>query len=160
MEIRPMDRCEGREVARLRVRMLEELGGEDPGPLLDATGAFLDRRLDSGRHFTSVAEDEGRLVGIASLEGFESLPGVPPVGTTRLGRELSPGGLPEVQAHSHDFLVLAYVERSEASPCCERGSWPPEDRSMSASRRHVPLHQEADRTRYFWPSLLSKKCKT
>jgi AraC family transcriptional activator of pobA len=46
---------------------------------------------------------------------YEVVPGVPPVGTTRLGRELSPGGLPEVQAHSHDFLVLAYVERGRGS---------------------------------------------
>src|SRR5215203_4642864 len=33
----------------------------------------------------------------------------------RLGRELSPGGLPDVHSHSHDFLVLAYFERGGGS---------------------------------------------
>lgn len=77
MGVRPMDRREAREVARLRVRMLEELdemGGEDPRALLAATEAFLERRVGSGAHFTSVAEEGGRLVGIASLEVFERLP--------------------------------------------------------------------------------------
>jgi GNAT superfamily N-acetyltransferase len=72
-----MGRREAREVARLRVRMLEELGemgGEDPRTLVGATEAFLQRRIGSGGHFTSVAEEEGRLVGIASLEVFERLP--------------------------------------------------------------------------------------
>jgi AraC family transcriptional regulator, transcriptional activator of pobA len=35
---------------------------------------------------------------------YEAVPGVPSVSATRLGRELSPGGLPH--AHSHRFLVL------------------------------------------------------
>jgi GNAT superfamily N-acetyltransferase len=74
MEMRPMDFNEVRKVARLRVRILEELGGEDPRPLLEATEDFLTRRLGSGGHFTSVAEEEGRMVGIASLEVFERLP--------------------------------------------------------------------------------------
>ena len=77
MEIRPMDPREAREVACLRVRMLEELdkmGGEDPRVLAGAIEAFLGRRLGSGGHFTSVAEGAGRLVGIASLEVFERLP--------------------------------------------------------------------------------------
>jgi GNAT superfamily N-acetyltransferase len=72
-----MGRREAREVARLRVRMLEELGemgGEDPRTLVGATEAFLQRRIGSGGHFTSVDEEEGRLVGIASLEVFERLP--------------------------------------------------------------------------------------
>ncbi len=46
---------------------------------------------------------------------YEVVPGVPPVGATRLGRELSPGGLPEGHAHSHDFLALAYFERGGGS---------------------------------------------
>src|SRR5215203_6895836 len=33
----------------------------------------------------------------------------------RLGRELSPGGLPDVHSHSHDFLVLDYFERGGGS---------------------------------------------
>jgi hypothetical protein len=77
MEMRPMDFGETREVARLRVRMLEELGelgGEEPRALIGPTEAFLARRLGSGGHFTSVAEEAGRLVGIASLEVFERLP--------------------------------------------------------------------------------------
>ena len=43
---------------------------------------------------------------------YEAVPGVPPVSTMRLGRgssEVRPG------AHSHDFLVLAYVERGGGS---------------------------------------------
>ena len=77
MGIRPMERREAREVARLRVRMLEELGemgGDDPRTLVQVTEAYLNRRLGSGGHFTSVAEEQGRLVGIASLEIFERLP--------------------------------------------------------------------------------------
>ena len=46
---------------------------------------------------------------------YEAVPGVPPVGATRLGRELSPSGLPEGHAHSHDFLALAYFERGGGS---------------------------------------------
>ena len=37
------------------------------------------------------------------------------MGATRLGRELSPSGLPEGHAHSHDFLALAYFERGGGS---------------------------------------------
>lgn len=72
-----MDPGEARRVARLRARMLEELGemgGEDPQTLVGATEDFLDRRLGSGAHFTSVAEEAGRLAGMASLEVFERLP--------------------------------------------------------------------------------------
>jgi AraC-like DNA-binding protein len=46
---------------------------------------------------------------------FETVPGVPPVGILRLGRDLSSGGLPKGHAHSHDFLVLAYFERGGGS---------------------------------------------
>jgi len=46
---------------------------------------------------------------------YETVPGVPPVRTTRLGWELSPGGLPDVHSHAHDFLVLAYFERGGGS---------------------------------------------
>ena len=80
MEIRQMDRRETREVARLRARMLEEfeelgeMGGEDPRTLVGATEAFVERRLGSGSHFTSVAEEANRLLGVASLEVFETLP--------------------------------------------------------------------------------------
>jgi hypothetical protein len=47
--------------------------GRENGTLRDVTRSFLDRR-GTGRHFTSVAEELGRLVGIASLEVFERLP--------------------------------------------------------------------------------------
>ena len=50
-----------------------------------------------------------------SVYTYEAVPGVPPVGATRLGRELSPGGLPDVRSHAHDFLVLAYFERGGGS---------------------------------------------
>ena len=46
---------------------------------------------------------------------YEAVPGVPPVSVIRLGRELSPGGLPQGHTHSHDFLVLAYFERGGGS---------------------------------------------
>ena len=51
---------------------------------------------------------------------YEAVPGVPPVSTMRLGRSLS-----EVQpgAHSHDFLVLAYVERGGGSMWLEAREW-------------------------------------
>ncbi len=44
MVVRPIDPHEAWEVARLRVRMLKELnemGGEDPRTLADATEAYL-----------------------------------------------------------------------------------------------------------------------
>lgn len=72
-----MNSREVREVARLRVCMLKELDEVDaknPQILQDAIETFLNRRLGSGGHFTSVAEETGCLVGMASLEVFERLP--------------------------------------------------------------------------------------
>ena len=46
---------------------------------------------------------------------YEAMPGVPAVGALRLGRELSPGGLPQAHSHAHDFLVLAYFEQGDGS---------------------------------------------
>src|SRR5215203_294709 len=46
---------------------------------------------------------------------YDMVPGVPPVSVIRLGRELSPGGLPQGHTHSHDFIVLAYFERGGGS---------------------------------------------
>ena len=46
---------------------------------------------------------------------YEAMPGVPAVGALRLGRELSPGGLPQAHSHAHDFLVLSYFERGGGS---------------------------------------------
>ncbi len=57
---------------------------------------------------------------------YEAVPGVPPVSATRLGRELSPGGLPQTHAHSHDFLVLAYFERGGGSLRLGEREWPVE----------------------------------
>ena len=51
---------------------------------------------------------------------YEAVPGVPPVSTMRLGRgssEVRPG------AHSHDFLVLAYVERGGGSMWLGNREW-------------------------------------
>jgi hypothetical protein len=76
VEVRPMGRREAREVARLRVRMLEELGemgGEDPRTLVGATEAFLQRRIGSGRHFTSVAEADGPRRTLPPRSTFRSL---------------------------------------------------------------------------------------
>ena len=86
MEIRPMDPREAREVARLRVRMLEELdkmGGEDPRVLAGAIEAFLGRRLGSGGHFTSVPR--GRAAWSAS-RALRSSRGCPTPATTPAGR--------------------------------------------------------------------------
>jgi AraC family transcriptional activator of pobA len=41
----------------------------------------------------------------------------------RLGRELSPGGLPQTHSHSHDFLVLAYFERGGGSMWLGEREW-------------------------------------
>ncbi len=45
---------------------------------------------------------------------YEAVPGVPPVGVIRLGREVPSDG-PPGHAHSHDFLVLTYFERGGGS---------------------------------------------
>lgn len=72
-----MGRREAREVARLRVRMLEELGemgGEDPRTLVGDTEAFLQRRIGSGGHFTSVAEADGPRRTLPPRSTFRLLP--------------------------------------------------------------------------------------
>ena len=62
----------------MRVELFNELGrlpeGHDGEPVRAAIRSFLERRLRSGGHFTSVAEEDGRIVGIGSLEVFERLP--------------------------------------------------------------------------------------
>lgn len=58
---------------------------------------------------------------------YDAVPGVPQVNTIRLGRELSPDGLPQAHAHSHDFLVLAYFERGGGSLRLGNREWPVED---------------------------------
>lgn len=57
---------------------------------------------------------------------YEAVPGVPPVSVIRLGHELSPSGIPEAHAHSHDFLVLAYFERGGGSLRLGDRQWPVE----------------------------------
>src|SRR5215216_785066 len=57
---------------------------------------------------------------------YEAVPGVPPVGATRLGRELSPGGLPHAHSHAHDFLVLVYFKRGGGSMWLGDREWPVE----------------------------------
>jgi AraC family transcriptional activator of pobA len=47
---------------------------------------------------------------------YEAVPGVPPVSVLRFpGREPLPGVPQDGNAHSHDFLVLAYFERGGGS---------------------------------------------
>jgi len=55
---------------------------------------------------------------------YEAVPGVPPVGAIRLGRELFPSGLPQEHSHTHDFLVLAYFERGGGSMWLGDREWP------------------------------------
>jgi AraC family transcriptional activator of pobA len=58
---------------------------------------------------------------------YEAVPGVPPVSVLRFpGQEPSPGGPPPGHAHSHDFLVLAYVERGGGSVWWCGREWPVE----------------------------------
>jgi AraC-like DNA-binding protein len=57
---------------------------------------------------------------------YEAVPGVPPVSVIRLGHELSPSGIPEAHAHSHDFLVLAYFGRGGGSLRLGDRQWPVE----------------------------------
>src|SRR5829696_1786928 len=45
---------------------------------------------------------------------YEAVPGVPPMSTIRFGWKPSPGEPPR-HAHSHDFLVPAYLERGGGS---------------------------------------------
>src|SRR5215208_1670436 len=54
---------------------------------------------------------------------YEAMPGMPLVSATRLGRELSPGGLPHAHPHSHDFLVLTYFERGGGSMWLGKREW-------------------------------------
>ena len=65
-------------VTELRMALLSELGElsseEEMEPLRRATRRFLERPPETGRHFTCIAEEAGKLVGIASLEVFERLP--------------------------------------------------------------------------------------
>ena len=59
---------------------------------------------------------------------YVAMPGVPPVNLLRFpGRELTPGGPPAGQAHSHDFLGLAYFERGGGSLQIYNREWTVED---------------------------------
>jgi AraC family transcriptional regulator, transcriptional activator of pobA len=58
---------------------------------------------------------------------YEAVPGVPPVGVRRFPiRESSQDGSPAGQAHSHDFLGLAYFERGGGSLRLGEREWPVE----------------------------------
>ncbi len=46
---------------------------------------------------------------------YDAVPEVLPVSAVRLGRELSPGGLPQAHSHAHNFLVLVYFKRGGSS---------------------------------------------
>jgi len=73
----------------------------------------------------------GRTRMLGSGEGgppvfaYEAAPGVPPVSVLRfLGRELQRVDPPAGQAHSHEFLVLAYFERGGGSLRLADHDWP------------------------------------
>lgn len=58
---------------------------------------------------------------------YQAVPGVPLVSVVRLrGSQLPPGGPPPGQAHSHDFLVVAYFERGGGSLRLGQRTWPVE----------------------------------
>jgi AraC-like DNA-binding protein len=62
--------------------------------------------------------------GVPPVYTFQPLPGAPPVSVLRFDRELL-GQVPDRNhAHSHDFLVLAYMERSGGSIHIAERRWP------------------------------------
>jgi AraC family transcriptional activator of pobA len=63
-----------------------------------------------------------RRAGGPPVYTYERLPGVPPVSIMRLDRE-SLADLESDEAHSHDFLVLAYFERGGGSLGIGEGQW-------------------------------------
>src|SRR5215210_3338617 len=71
-------------------------------------------KLGRGRIGVGTTRMRGRRDDGPPVYTYEAVPGVPPVGATRLGRGIS-GGLPHAHSHSHDFLVLAYFERGGGS---------------------------------------------
>src|ERR671913_1612104 len=70
------------------------------------------RRMSLGTSRMRGSRDDG-----LPVYTYETVPGVPPVSTMRLGQEPSPGGLPPgAHSHSHDFLVLTFhLERDGGS---------------------------------------------
>jgi len=85
----------------------------------------------------SAARREGIAAGrsrmLSSVEGgppvyaYEVVPGVPPVSVSRFfGRELRQAAPPAGQAHSHEFLVLAYFEHGGGSLRLSDHDWPVE----------------------------------
>jgi AraC family transcriptional activator of pobA len=82
-------------------------------------------------------EGEDRALGARRVSGrrgdglpvraFEAVPGVPPVSVLRFpGRELPSGGHTPGEAHTHDFLALAYFERGGGSLRLGAREWPVE----------------------------------
>ena len=78
MRVRPMRGEDIGRVADLRIDLFEELDalpeGNDTEPVREAIRSFLERRLRSGGHFTSIVEEDGHILGVGSLEVFERLP--------------------------------------------------------------------------------------
>ncbi len=78
MFLRPITRGDIGRVAELRLALLGDPGatdtGEDLPSLRGAICSYLERRLESGEHFTVVAEGREGVVGVGSLEAFGRLP--------------------------------------------------------------------------------------
>jgi len=88
-----------------------------------SASAELGRSLRIGRIGLDTTRMLGRRDDGLPVYTYEAVPGVPLVSATRLGRELSPGGLPHVHPHSHDFLVLTYFERGGGSMWLGKREW-------------------------------------
>jgi AraC family transcriptional activator of pobA len=88
-----------------------------------SASAELGRSLRIGRIGLDTTRMRGRRDDGLPVYTYEAVPGVPLVSATRLGRELSPGGLPHVHPHSHDFLVLTYFERGGGSMWLGKREW-------------------------------------
>src|SRR5215217_398251 len=88
-----------------------------------SASAALGRSLRIGRIGLDTTRMRGGQESGPPVYTYEAVPGVPPVSATRLGRELSPGGLPDVHSHSHDFLVLTYFERGGGSMWLGKREW-------------------------------------
>jgi AraC family transcriptional regulator, transcriptional activator of pobA len=91
--------------------MFEARVTADKGRSLAVTGRSLEKEREGAE---GAARKLDRRAGGPPVYTYERLPGVPPVSIMRLDRE-SLGDLESDEAHSHDFLVLAYFERGGGS---------------------------------------------
>ena len=99
---------------RLRLRGDEpSIGVGRSGPCKPLRGARTVVENMERRDRLGYGEDAGQAGDGPPVYTYEAVPGVPPVSAMRLGRGSS--AQPPPEAHSHDFLALAYFERAGGS---------------------------------------------